>query len=102
MSLVDAAGWDALCGTPQRERKTSAEKQLAVYKAIGTVKECQEAMKKQIPKQNHHTRVDNINDEVRVSICPDCLGIIYTCKAEYPKYCVSCGQKIDWSDTERS
>ena len=56
-----------------------------------------EALEKQIPMQHHHTRIDKIDDYVRVSICPNCLSAIYTYMIEYPAYCSHCGQKIDWS-----
>ena len=69
------------------------------YPTFNMVKEfaetCKEAVRKQTPMQKHHTRIDHINDDVRVSICPDCLGLIYTHKNEYPKFCTQCGQKID-------
>ena len=58
------------------------------------------ALEKQIAKQHHHTKVGNINDSVRVSICPSCLGLIYTHREEYPNYCNNCGQKISWKDSE--
>lgn len=54
------------------------------------------ALKKQIPVEHHHTTVRYINDNVRVSVCPECLGVIHTSKIEYPNYCTWCGQKIHW------
>ena len=57
-----------------------------------------EALEKQMPMKHHHTRIDHINDSLRVSVCPNCLGIIYTFKDEYPNFCTQCGQKIDWSE----
>lgn len=74
--------------------------ELKQYRALGTIEELREAMEKQIAKPHHHTKVGNINDSVRVSICPSCLGLIYTHREEYPNYCNSCGQKISWKDSE--
>lgn len=58
------------------------------------------ALEKQTPMQHHHTRVVEIHDEARISVCPSCLGSITTRKDEYPKFCTWCGQALDWSDTE--
>lgn len=55
-----------------------------------------EALEKQIPIEHHHTRINKINDEVRVSVCPSCLCLNYTYKDELPKFCNSCGQAISW------
>ena len=57
-------------------------------------------IEKQIAKEHHHTKVSDINDSIRISICPSCLGIIYTHRDEYPNYCSNCGQKISWKDRE--
>lgn len=56
------------------------------------------ALDKQTAIPHHHTRIDHINDSIRVSVCPDCLGLIYTFKDEYPNFCTQCGQKIDWKE----
>lgn len=74
--------------------------ELEQYRALGTVEELRVARDKQIPKKHHHTRIDRIDDCVRVSICPSCLRAVYTYKEEYPKYCSNCGNKIDWSDED--
>lgn len=55
-----------------------------------------ECVEKQIPKERHHTRIDNVNGQIRVSVCPNCLGLIYTHSEEYPNYCSNCGQRIKW------
>ncbi len=65
---------------------------------ISTLRTVIDAMEKQIAVQHHHTRVDLINDLVRVSICPSCLWQNYTYKNSYPRFCTNCGQKLDWSD----
>ena len=59
-----------------------------------------EALEKQIPIEHHHTVVNHINDEIRTSICPSCLSMIHTHKADFPKFCNECGQAIDWSEEE--
>ena len=56
------------------------------------------ALDKQIPMQHHHTRIDKIDDYIRVSICPNCLSVLYTYSIEYPAYCAHCGQHIDWTE----
>jgi hypothetical protein len=64
---------------------------------LQAMQKCKEALKKQIPKEHHHTRVKDVVDRVRESVCPSCLGIIVTREEEYPKHCTWCGQAIDWS-----
>ena len=68
------------------------------YIAIGTIDEFKALKEKNTPLEHHHTRIDDINDKVRVSVCPSCLSIIFTHSEEYPNFCVSCGQKLDWSE----
>lgn len=58
------------------------------------------AIEKQIPKKHHHTRIDHIVDDVRISVCPSCLAVIPSHRTEYPNYCISCGTKIDWGESE--
>ena len=65
----------------------------------GAVEVVKQALEKQIPKKP-------IDDRYPWSICPVCGGSI-NCEEvqEYIhnkecSFCVHCGQKIDWSDTE--
>ena len=69
---------------------------LGEYQAIGTVEELKVLKEKATPMKHHHTRIDDISGEVRVSVCPNCLSIMYTHSEEYPNFCNSCGQKLDW------
>lgn len=57
------------------------------------------ALKKQMPKKHHHTRINHIEDDVRESVCPSCLGVIVTNSKEYPRYCTWCGQAIEWEES---
>lgn len=60
-----------------------------------------EALKKRVPVEHHHTVVRKcklIDEDIRLSICPSCLGVILTSAEEFPKFCTWCGQAIDWSD----
>ena len=63
------------------------------YRSIGPVEECREIMQRQKPKKR-------IDGKVRKCIghyqCPTCGGLLTTNKM----YCETCGQAIDWSDTE--
>ena len=56
------------------------------------------ALEKQIPMEHHHTIVGECSggEKVRNSICPNCLGCIMTVAEEFPRFCVWCGQAIDW------
>lgn len=59
--------------------------------------EVADALEKQVPIEHHHTKVYEVKDNIRLSICPKCLCSITTNQYEYPKYCTWCGQKLDWS-----
>ena len=51
------------------------------------------ALKKQIPMKS-----TEINDECGYFECPACGDLIYAecARFEEHKYCLSCGQKLDW------
>lgn len=73
------------------------EKHFAI-KITEALKMAIEALEKQIPMEHHHTRIFEIHDKARISICSSCLGCIVTRKDEFPKFCTWCGQALDWSD----
>lgn len=50
------------------------------------------ALEKQIPKKPDFT------EDKEFALCPCCNG---NGLADKQKYCDNCGQKLDWSDTER-
>lgn len=56
-----------------------------------------EALKKQIPMKS-----TDINDDYGYFECPACGELIYAegARFEEHKYCLSCGQKLDWSEEE--
>lgn len=53
------------------------------------------SLKKQIPMKS-----TEINDECGYFKCPACGDLIYAegARFEEHKYCLSCGQRLDWSD----
>ncbi len=53
------------------------------------------SLKKQIPMKS-----TDINDECGYFECPACGDLIYAegARFEEHKYCLSCGQRLDWSD----
>lgn len=53
------------------------------------------ALKKQMPMKS-----TDINDECGYFECPACGDLIYAegARFEEHKYCLSCGQRLDWSD----
>lgn len=66
------------------------------YRAIGTPEECKIAVEKQRPK-----KPINPDDDYGTFKCPNCNGLIFTeDRFETHKYCLLCGQKLDWSDEE--
>ena len=54
------------------------------------------ALEKQIPMMHHHTKVVEVSDDARISVCPHCLNCIITNAEEFPNFCNWCGQKLDW------
>lgn len=64
------------------------------YRAIGTPEECKIAVEKQRPK-----KPINPDDDYGTFKCPNCNGLIFTeDRFETHRYCLLCGQKLDWSD----
>ena len=70
--------------------------ELAAYKKIGTVEECREAMEKQKPK-----KPEDVEYDYSYFICPVCGdGIYVSDDYEIHKFCLNCGQAIDWSEED--
>ena len=73
-----------------------AIEECAKYEKIGTPEECKIAVEKQRPK-----KPINPDDDYGTFKCPNCNGLIFTeGRFETHKYCLLCGQKLDWSDEE--
>ena len=76
--------------------------ELEQYRAIGTVEECREAVKKQKPK-----KCDVIKDNFRIyyncPTCNHCLRVEYdhgSWMGKKSKNCSKCGQAINWEESE--
>ena len=66
--------------------------ELDAYKEIGIVEECREAVEKQRTK-----KPKELDAEYGYFICGNCGGAIaYTDDFKSHKYCLNCGQKIDF------
>ena len=66
----------------------------AEYESIGTVEECREAVEKQRPKKPR-----NIEYDYSYFVCPNCGEGIYVFEDfENHKFCLNCGQAIQWDD----
>lgn len=74
----------------------SALKEIQHYREIGTVEECREAVEKQKPK-----KPKELDTEYGYFICGNCGGAI-ACTDDFKshKYCLNCGQSIDWEESE--
>ena len=78
------------------EMATEALREVQQYRAIGTPEECKIAVEKQRPK-----KPINPDDDYGTFKCPNCNGLIFTeDRFETHKYCLLCGQKLDWRDEE--
>lgn len=70
----------------------AALEEIQQYREVGTVEECQEAVEKQKPK-----KPKELDAEYGYFICDNCGGAIaYTDDFKSHKYCLNCGQKIDF------
>ena len=66
----------------------------AEYESIGTVEECREAVEKHRPKKPR-----NIEYDYSYFVCPNCGEGIYVFEDfENHKFCLNCGQAIQWDD----
>lgn len=66
------------------------------YIEIGTVEECREAVDKQKPKRPIREDLEVQNTIIRFYRCPKCKGIVCDMPIKRDKYCVNCGQAIQW------
>lgn len=68
--------------------------ELDTYKEIGTVEECRKAVEKQRAK-----KPKELDTEYGYFICGNCGGAIaYTDDFKSHKYCLICGQAIQWDE----
>lgn len=72
------------------------EAEVEEYRKIGTLEECRAAVEKQKAKKPIEP-----DEEYGTFKCPSCGGLIFTeDRFETHKYCLLCGQRLDWSDEE--
>ena len=74
----------------------TALKEIQQYRKIGTVEECREAVEKQKAK-----KPKELDTEYEYFICGNCGGAI-ACTDDFKshKYCLNCGQAINWEESE--
>lgn len=78
------------------EEAIKALNEIQQYREIGTVEECREAVEKQKPK-----KTKELDIEYGYFICGNCGGAIaYTDDFTSHKYCLNCGQAIQWENLE--
>ena len=71
-------------------------KEIQQYREIGTVEECREAVKKQKPMKS-----EEIDYYYNYYKCPACGTRIFSeDDIENHRYCLKCGQKIKWEESE--
>lgn len=78
----------------------NALEEIEQYKALGTVDELRLAKEKQIPKKP-------VNYDKHYYKCPCCNkdleiddDILFVYGEEPPKFCIKCGQKLNWESGE--
>ena len=70
--------------------------ELEQYREIGTVEECRKAVEKQKAK-----KPEVIDQDFDYYKCPVCGEYIWaTDNINDHKYCLNCGQAIDWGESE--
>ena len=70
--------------------------ELLQYREIGTLEECRRTHENQIPKKPSY-----VDESYGIFECPNCKEMIYaTDEMQSHKYCLSCGQALDWSAIE--
>ena len=75
---------------------TAALKEIQQYREIGTLEECREAVKKQKPMKS-----EEIDYYYNYYKCPACGTRIFSeDDIENHRYCLKCGQKIKWEESE--
>lgn len=73
-----------------------ALEEIQQYREVGKPDECRAAVEKQMVKKPIEP-----DEEYGTFKCPSCGGLIFTeDRFETHKYCLLCGQKLDWSDEE--
>lgn len=86
------------------EMAISAIKEIEQYREIGTVEECRRSVEKQNPtKPEIYTdTVQTINGSFQRDVfeCPVCGEYICNAEDEIPRYCCSCGQKLEECEGE--
>lgn len=69
--------------------------ELEQYRAIGTVEECRGAVEKQKAKKS----ID-YDEDLGYFKCPSCGCVIMADEFLDHKYCLNCGQKLEWEESE--
>lgn len=69
--------------------------ELEQYRAIGTVEECRGAVEKQKSKKS----ID-YDEDLGYFKCPFCGCVIMADEFLDHKYCLNCGQKLEWEESE--
>lgn len=72
-----------------------ALKEIQQYRKIGTVEECREAVEKQKPK-----KPTDYDEDLGYFKCPSCGCSIMADEFSDHKYCLNCGQKLEWEESE--
>lgn len=107
MTLEEALCWcnqfedNIILFNPQNPKKTLA---------LQAMKQCKEALEKQMPKKPKKLTYKLLIDSGWKYECPNCgcaIGVNKNLMFAYGEYlepyennCCSCGQALDWSDTE--
>ena len=99
-NILMSAGSKCVSETAEaQDMAIKALEEVQQYRAIGTPDECRAAVEKQ--KAKKPKLVTRLREIIKFYPCPFCSTPEKYIQV-YPnqKYCVECGQKLDWSDEE--
>lgn len=86
------------------EEAIKALEEVQQYREIGTLEECRKAVEKQKPKKPeiYTDTVQTMNGSFQRDVfeCPVCGDYVCNVEDEIPRYCQSCGQKLEESEGE--
>ena len=90
--FANVKSFDCQCG---RHFVNAGIEEIQQYREIGTVEECREAVEKQKPK-----KPTDYDEDLGYFKCPSCGCSIMADEFSDHKYCLNCGQAIQWEESE--
>lgn len=98
---MDAVEILSVITTDSAQRLTSSEMDDAIAEAIIALESMPEY--ERLKERDRAKKPSSVDDEMGYFICPNCGGAIYySDEKESQEFCLTCGQRIDWSEEGES